>query len=768
MDQHCLFFIGLLLSTIIVDSDAASKPLYLLTIFPYPSATLSESEQLSWDEGLNILPAAYLAVDMINDRDDILRGYTLELINSDGGCERENTARVSFVKNIIAARGQMPVVGIVGPGCSSSTLAISPHSSHSDIALLNLHLAGTPLVEDRSKFTYSIGLLGSSYGFVNATVALMRVSGWKRIAVLYDEERTFFRSTYQALENDLQNYIPHAKLAFTSAVYDTYFPVADIVALDIRIIIILTRDEFARKIMCLASHGQAIYPRYQWVIMGRSVSEFNESVSFNYFSNIYNCSSERLQNSLIGSLFVNYELKRDDDTITKSNLTYDQYWELYNKKIDLFNNGGYNYLVPGEPSTKATTNRYATLVFDAVWTIALAMSKVAHFVNLTDYGLKLGQTEESNTIREIIYTHTFEGISGTININEDNGYTLRKMEILQMQENNITIMGNIEDQTLEQLILVPGEFENEGVKIVNTSVAALLSLITIVIVLITIVAHILTLFYRDHPSVKALSPKLNQISFAGFYLFSIGTLLHIIYKAIHMEPSIYGIICQVIWPWCFSISFSIFFAPICMRTWRLYRIFTHYLNPGPLISEAVLFSGVGILVGIDVVVAIIWTAVDRFQGVEIKGDIDENGDFSLRLGCYCQYTIIWYSIIYLLKMTLLLGTVIVSLLTRKINNQKFKTSFLRVFVYLFALIWTKGLLLYYFLSYQGLNIHIDYTILAIMCIILLFFSFLFVFLPPILPPLKETLYPTLKSVKSQHFQFSRNFELHSLKNLSSL
>ena len=752
---HYRLCFGILLVSLIAqnrfalgDRDDARK-LYLLTILPYPSA--SPSEQPSWNQGTNILPAAYLAVDMINDRDDILGGYTLDLINSGGGCDIADTARISFVRRVISERGQKPVVGIIGPGCSTSTLAVSSHSSHSEIALLNIHLAGTPLLENRTKFAYSLGFLGSSYGFVDATVALMRTGKWKRIAVLYDEERTFFLSTYQALERDLQLYIPDAELAFTSAVYDTYFPIADIVALDIRVIIILTGVAFARKIMCLSSYGQIMYPRYQFVLMGRDISEFEESITFTYVSNEYSCSTDVLHSALIGSILVNYQLKRHDSFVTKAHITYNQYVDLYNERVELYNHGQADYVALGDPNFTAETNRYATLVFDAIWAFALALSKSETLVNLTSYGLHLGQIEESNIIRDNLINHTFEGVSGHVLINVSNGYTERIMELYQINANNrYTAIGYIEGQDFvinSTPSLVPGEFQSEGLQLVNVSVAVVLSVFTIVIISLTIVVHGFAIAYREHPTIKAQSPKLNQISYVGFYLFAAGTLLSIMHKTLYLDTVTYGNICQAIWPWCFSIAFSVFFAPICARTWRLYRIFAHYLNPGPFISDPILLSVVGICVTIDVLLAIIWTAVDPFQGEEIKGEVNNNGEFSTRLSCYCQYTIIWYSGVYGLKLFLLVGTVVLSLLTRSITNDKFKTSFLRVFVYLFALVWTNGLILYYILGYQGLNIHVDYVILAVMCNTILLLSLLFVFLPPTYPIIKEKINPTVKAGK---------------------
>ena len=729
---------------------AEDTKLYLLTIFPYPTA--GPSEQPSWNQGRNILPAAQLAVSMINERDDVLEGYALELINDDGGCDIADRARISLVRRIIAERGHRAVVGIIGPGCSTSSLAVSVHTSHPEIALLNLHLAGSPLLEDRSQFGYAVGLLGTSYAFVHAAAALMSEGNWTRIAVLYDDERVFFLSTYQALERDLQKYVPNASIAYTSAVYDTYFPLSDIVALDIRVIIVLTGLEFAHKIMCLASYNEITYPRYQWVWMNRNVSEFNDTLLFAYDSREYVCSYENLQSALYNSIFVNYVLQRHDEELTKAHITYQQYWDMYNHLVELYNNNQSMYEAPGDPSAVVQTNVYATLVFDAIWAIALTLSKVEPFVNLTAYGLGLGQTEESDIIRDILYNNEFQGISGPIHFNASSGYTERTIEVGQgLTKNGYQLIGYIEGENFKfnvvsTPVLVPGEFQERRLEVVNSGIAAFFSIITLLITSLTVIAHVFTTVNHMHPSVKAQSPKLNQISYCGAYLFSVGTLLSIVYKAVTLEPDTYGAFCQAIWAWFFSISFSVFFAPICARTWRLYRIFTHYLNPGPLISDQVLLSFIGVCVSFDILLATVWTILDPFRGEEYRDDISVSGDYSSRLGCYCEHTAIWFSAVYLLKITLLLATVLLSVLTRDISNEKFKTSYVRVFVYLFALTWINGLLLYYFLSYQGLDIHVDYIVLAVMCNALLFFA-LIVFVPPIYPLVKEKVPTSLKTVK---------------------
>lgn len=502
--------------------------------------------------------------------------------------------------------------------------------------------------------------------------------------------------------------------------------------------------------MCLAFHWQIYYPRYQWIWIGRTSSEFEESINFTYSGTKYSCLYETLRPAIVESLFINYQLRREDNEEVKANITYNQYWHRYNEWVKVYNSGQASYKALGPPSAMAETNRYATLVFDAIWAFALALSKAAEFVNLTSYGLQLGRANESDIIREIMYSHTFEGVSGHISFVDTNGYTKRVMEISQFRGDNFTLIGYIKEQAFKiqsSPVLVSDRFQRESLQLVHPAVAAIFAIFTLIILLLTVTLHILSVIYCKHPFIKAQSPKLNQISYIGAYLFAAGTFLHTIYKAVDLDVTTYGNVCQAIWPWFFSISFTVFFAPICARTWRLYRIFVHYLNPGPFISEPILFLAVGIFTTIDVLLAIVWTIIDPFQGEELEVDFNEGGDFSIRLICNCQHIALWYSAVYTLKIFLLLAAVVFSQLTHGIKNAKFSTSFLRVFIYLFGLVSTIGLLLYYFLSYQKLNIHVDYTILGLTCNIFLLLSLLFVFLPPIYPLIEEKLRPTMKTGK---------------------
>ena len=137
--------------------------LYLLTLLPYynPDPSLNPA----WNEGDNIQPAMELAKDQINSNFSILENYTLELIHAHSGCDIPIETEYSFSKEAFP-RSNLSVTGVIGPGCSSSSIALAPFTNRSEIGLVTLHLTGTPILADRVKYRYMLSILGSSESYV--------------------------------------------------------------------------------------------------------------------------------------------------------------------------------------------------------------------------------------------------------------------------------------------------------------------------------------------------------------------------------------------------------------------------------------------------------------------------------------------------------------------------------------------------------------------------------------------------------------------------
>ena len=175
----------------------------LLTLLPYynPDPSLDPA----WNDGDNIQPAMELAKDQINSNTLILENYTLELIHAHSGCNIPVETGYSFSKEAFP-RSNSPSVrrltGVIGPGCSSSSIALAPFTNRSEIGLVTVHLSGTPILEDRVKYRYMLSILGSSESYVKGFLYILEKSDWKRVAILYDESTIYFSVFTRNLSRD--------------------------------------------------------------------------------------------------------------------------------------------------------------------------------------------------------------------------------------------------------------------------------------------------------------------------------------------------------------------------------------------------------------------------------------------------------------------------------------------------------------------------------------------------------------------------------------
>ena len=85
-----------------------------------------------WDQRLEILPAAQVAVDKVNGDPSILPGYQLELIQVDTGpCHThsfQSEGLINFFHQLVQEENH--IVGVVGLFCTSVAQLLSPLAGH--------------------------------------------------------------------------------------------------------------------------------------------------------------------------------------------------------------------------------------------------------------------------------------------------------------------------------------------------------------------------------------------------------------------------------------------------------------------------------------------------------------------------------------------------------------------------------------------------------------------------------------------------------------
>ena len=231
--------------------------LKLLVSLPFPNSKFPLFNP-SWNEGDRILPALYLARDQINNRTDLLPCHQLELVPVDGGCDIASTTVVSTAIGLFSKDGSR-IVGMIGPGCSASSLLSGHVLNQPEIEIVHIHGGGSPLLSNRSTYTNSLGILGSTQFYMDHSVTLLKRNGWHNIAILFENGCVYCRSAKEDFVQTLNDDVDYnVTIRFESTVYSTFYPLDGVRDSLSRIIFLFTELYYTVRILCLAYIPQGI------------------------------------------------------------------------------------------------------------------------------------------------------------------------------------------------------------------------------------------------------------------------------------------------------------------------------------------------------------------------------------------------------------------------------------------------------------------------------------------------------------------------------
>ena len=581
--MRCLLYLVLLMCClqVLAQNNTANggKVIYLLSLLPYynPQHGLNPS----WSDGGNIQPALELAQDQINNS-TLLQDYRLQMVYSESGCDIVPITTVGFVMEAFDPDRDR-LTGVIGPGCSVSAESYSSLMTRAASGLVTIHVAGSPLLSNRTIHKYMLGTLGSTESFVKGLLLLLRHTRWKRLAILYDNSRLFYQHILRELLAEL-NELENVTAEFLSPVSYAFIPLQAVRQQHVRPILVLCPAGLSLKIICLSFNSGLIYPNYQWVFVGHELDDLLHPINFVHENTHYNCSEDNIAAALEMSTLVSFNFRpANDDAILVSNTSYDQYSKLYQQYRELYN-------ARASRPRNASYTFWATFLYDSVWAWALVLDNLTRSDSTFEIGTEYGNFEQSDLILEQFYRTHFSGMSGEIGFDNTTGYIQRAVNLFQISNSTPFLMGSTNsNSSLTNFMYISDSFPNS---VRGSYILGSISLMIVsALVLITILLHFLTVVYHKKPSVKASSPYLLHISYIGIYIISIGFWLNSLYSAAALDTKWRHYFCQLMWGWSFPLGFIISFSPVAMRAWKLYRIYEHYLNPGPLISNPVLIGG---------------------------------------------------------------------------------------------------------------------------------------------------------------------------------
>ena len=478
--------------------------LHILSLLPYPKGTPTPYS-MRYSDGPDIVPAGYLAVEMINNRSNILKDYNLELIEGHDGCGNKRSTPVEnlLLQNIFYSGKN--IVGIAGPRCYTSAAVAGLITAKDGIALVNVHTSSLFNLGNTNLYPYSFGATPSIERFVKAYVALIKLNKWRHVGALFQDDAGAY-SVFESLNSKLSQMSGYV-MSFSSVITESYLPLDSLQASSARAILISASSNLARMLMCIASTKGAVFPQYQWTFLYRVPAQFVD-IAFKYGGTTFNCSRTNLLQALENSIVITFSFEPNADDWNKtgiSGLTYSQYKQEYARAVQRYSNGIY-----GPPVRIANTTLWGNPFHDAVWILALALN--ATDTRLKEYNKSLcdftyGQPSTTLMIQEEISRLDFLGVGGRIVYNNFSRFTPGMVTMWQVISNILQPLGNFID---DDILQITGQLNNGTIhnrqeeKFQLNSVLSVIFLIfSVAAVIFTAVFNVFNIIFRQHESVKA-------------------------------------------------------------------------------------------------------------------------------------------------------------------------------------------------------------------------------------------------------------------------
>ena len=680
----------------------------VLILLPYPDS----KPEAGWDRGLELLPAARVAVKEINNMSNILPGYKLQLIErrSDACAVPQSTLGLNNFVDGVFRKGENNnnAIAILGLACSTVTTTISPIAGRDPINLLQIAMANSHVLRDRSKFDHLWRVISAVSVNVNATLSLMDKFNWTRVAQLYDGNGIFFRSASEIFRVVVANSQKYDLVLDRAIEEDPSFiesAISFIQSNAARIIFVSATIPEAKMLMCEAAKKNLIWPGYVWIFHSRSANDlYDES-----------CEADNLLQAIENVTLIDLNLNgRQNNDILVSGRTFGDYINAYNEEVeiildefrdDLYDGFGYSY-----------ENSFSRPMYDEVWALALAIN--ASLPELQRQSLYLQDYQYNRSeITEIIENHLsevqFEGAVSRVQFT-----SLREavtpVSMCHVRNGTAVRIGDY-DETTDLLILYnisKGSFPSDDFitvyDIVLKEVAILFYVLTFVAFAFTTVMVVLTLMLYNTHQVRATSPLLSLLVYIGCYMLIVGIPIVFIKQSLYDNKRVFGAFC-VLERWLVETSHCLISMTILLRLIRVYKIFNGFAKLGRFWRDKYFFVYCLLFSAFPTVLHIIRLIVDPLtynESIVIMNDVNPP---TISITPICEENNRTLGVVFELLIFAYIGGIsllmlIFALRTRKIHHGDFKdTKKILVFSYIFSTL----LILVYILQFifRGIGLY---------------------------------------------------------------
>ena len=711
-------------------------------LYTKPSTGLEEEDNKikasllpTWDRGLEILPAAFVAAEHISKASNLLPGVKLQIVPVNSSlCGQptgsESSTLVAFIREVLRDRqnGRF-IAGVTGLFCDGSAALISSVATKIQLPLLQLAGTGSPVLDvgvgGASPFLYR--MVASSQTYCDTVLALMETLDWENIAIISEPVASYYTSMANRC---YMQFSIRANVTFFGTVASRVHTVSEtITSLRIsgsRITLISTNAKLAAEILCLAYSENMYWPQYAWIMYDHRPTDLLAQPTV--------CNAETLHLALDGVIMLRYELGAG---LLGTGMEGEERFEKY--KVDYHNSLRQTEIANGLLSGSLKINSHANVLYDSVWAFVHAFNLSGLLRSNTSMSQHRLVEDASSHMNEV----HFNGVSGYI------GFANHQVDtqvLLYQHSHNFPVViahfngGNLSivNQSHLDSQTIPRDEIPRQYTLLPVSISIILLLIFLSLLLVSILILILFLFFRAEPEIKATSPLLSLNLFLGTYLLFSSAIISVFASAVVItnDDAHRATVCNAI-VWTGSLGPNFIFTTLFVRMMRIYYIFNHYGRIGRKCSDWVLFGIILAVVSLNILLLTLWSSFDPFHIVDYVTYVPAGRPpyYDVVQFCYSNNTKVWLWLLYGKISLLAIAVAVLAVKTRKIKKSNFKdTKKVNAFVFLILVAICLFLPLWWTLLITGnpnagtIVVSLVYSTVAVLCQVLLF-------VPKVLPAL---------------------------------
>lgn len=669
----------------------------------------------------HLLPAAFIALDEINNSSDILPGYHLALDVRDSRCDPLH-ATTEFIETIRARiQGNAPSnslhLGVLGPGCIAVVDTLAGIVSRSlNFPVVSYAPNSHPLSTREDGVSSVLFSMSRSLLFTTqSAIGLMLQLGWdNNTAFVSEEGNDFFLSTIESVLNTNSENADNIVLSDGNETVGGTVQVSEFSYLEIgpdglalatsmeeffenvrskniRVILAMLSQRISAQLICAGRMGVVPGDGFLYVFIG----------SFSDFWWQTETDSCELTDADVQSVIIvsGNLINPNSNAVLESGKTVHDFKVQYVERQVMWCDVTRYEMNPVDLS--------AGSVYDAVWSLALALNKNTELIGRAIQGDLQYDSVTLNAVVESLRLLNFTGVTGQVEFDEG-GDRVGAESVQQIQGGQQVVVGLYVDG---KLLLTPSEnFVWQGksnsmprgdvrrdLQGVDLHWLVIGLLITVTGILLAIVFWGCNCYYAQHRILRASSQKLNYVIIIGVIFGYLTVLLLTILESplgSEMDDITFKVLC-LIRIWMLTLSFTFTYGILFARAWRIYRVFNNpWASSRPYKDYHLMLLVLGVAF-VDVMILLPWTVIDPYRRFPVLTEVDYDS-FSVCVfsSCSSANATIWLLVLSVYKIGIIMGGIfIISLVRKEVTERKIfdDSRSLAVAVYITASAFVIGL-----------------------------------------------------------------------------